>query len=606
MLAPMMRRVAISAALVVALVAPGSAEHLGRWERTLADLAEPVDAAFLDDELWVLERGSGRFVVFSAGGERLRTLGEPGALLRPEGFAVGSERLYVADTGHHRIAVFTRDGALERTFGRVGSDAGELHGPHAVAVTDEHVLVADTENHRVQVFTLAGQVVRSFGARGFEPGRFDRPVGIACNRRGEIYVADERNHRIQRFDRDGRHLTRFGARGTAPGLFLAPSDLTWAGGRLIATDRYGGRVQVLDLGGRVLYLWGHPPVRAGEHEGALHEPRGVAVDEELTRAAVCEPLEGRVQLFTRELGDEEHADLHGSHDPLPALGPGGALSGSRLALVDRNDATVAVFDVESIGLVRLGTIGGHGHGLGLFGTPFDVALDGHDDSILVSDPSRRRVSRFRLDPSFPPGDPRASRVIRARAFEREADAEPGPCDELDGLPFEPGALALAAGRRVWVGDTRTRGLVRLGPRFAVEAAVVPALPARGGFTDLAWHPREERLYATVSGGHLVTLDAQGAFERVVEPERAWEPRSVAVAPDGDVVVADAASQSIVVLRQGAVVATLGGRGWEPGRFAGLEAVLPCGDRFYALDRRQRRGQVLARSGRFLMAFGHGH
>ena len=55
-----------------------------------------------------------------------------------------------------------------------------------------------------------------------------------------------------------------------------------------------------------------------------------------------------------------------------------------------------------------------------------------------------------------------------------------------------------------------------------------------------------------------------------------------------------------------VVATLGARGWDPGLFAGIETVLPCADRLYVLDRRQRRGQVLSRTGRFLMAFGHGH
>jgi len=604
MLVGMFARLALPWIGVACFVAPGRAEHLGEWERTLTGLAEPVDAAFVGDELWILERRGARIVVLDEDGSRKRAFGGAsegdGGLHRPSSFAVGSSHVYVADTGHDRIRTFTLDGRPDRSFGSPGSGPGELRTPHGVALAGERVLVADTDNHRVQVFSLAGAFLASFGERGSDPGSFDSPVAIAANRRGEIYVAGRRNHRIQRFRDDGRFLTTWGTRGLLPGLFVGPAALEWAGGRLFAADALGARVQVFDLHGNALYLFGDAPSRAGEHEGALHEPAGIAVDEALSRAAVCEPLEGRVQLFTAERGGDDHEPHAVGHDPLPAYGPGGSLAGTTLALVDRNEAAVAVFDVSKVGLVRLGQIGGYGRGLGRFVDPFDVAVD-EDGTILVSDPGQRRVTRFRLNDDFPPTDPRVATTVRSRSF------EDGRLALLDGLPFEPGALALDGERRIWIADRRTRGLVRLSPRLGVEEALVTELERRARFVDLAWHPSERRLYAALADRPgLVTLGSGGAIESELAPERSFRPRSVAVAESGDVVVADAQRQRIVVFREGEVAAELGERGWDAGAFAGLDAVFPCVDRLYVLDRRQRRGQILTSEGRFLMAFGHGH
>ena len=76
------------------------AEHLGEWERTLDGLLEPVDAAYVGEELWVLERVTGRLVVFDAAGNALRSITgrtePPMPLDRPNAFAIAGERVYRA------------------------------------------------------------------------------------------------------------------------------------------------------------------------------------------------------------------------------------------------------------------------------------------------------------------------------------------------------------------------------------------------------------------------------------------------------------------------------------------------------------------------------
>ena len=600
------RWIALAGVVFSCSTASVRAEHLGEWQQT-TQLAEPVDAAFVGAELWVLERASARIVVLDARGDEVRAFGGSeeavGGLSRPNAFAVGAELVYIADTDNHRIQTFTHAGHPVGSWGRAGTLAGEFRRPHDVALSADRVLVADTDNHRIQVFTLAGLWRETIGHYGHAQGEFDRPVSVAANRRGEVYVADARNQRLQRFGAEGRFLASWGARGTAAGLFLEPAALAWAGGRLFATDRLGGRAQVFDLHGKLLYTWGHEPASAREHKGALHEPEGIAVDERAGRAVVCEPLENRIQWFSTEGQGAEHEPHEAGHDPLPAFGPGGALGGSRLALIDRLEASVVVFDIESVGLVRLGTLGGFGTSLGRFSDPRDVAVDGADGSILVSDSGQRRITRFRLDPQFGPDDPRVATTVRSRSFEPVAKLS---VDDRS-LAFEPGPITLGPEGCVWVGDSRQSTLARLSPQLATLELVAPTVEASSGFVDLAWHARDECLYALLdSPRSLLVLDADGAERDVFELARPWRPRSVAVASNGEVIVTDAARQCVLALRSGRVVRECGQPGWGPGEFAGIDAAFPYQDRLYVLDRRQRRGQVLTTEGRFLVAFGHGH
>src|SRR5690606_21576541 len=87
------------------------------WE-TLSDVAQvAVDAR---DNLYVLDRGNHRVLVFDAQGKFVRQLGKqgsgPGEFGSPNGIAVEPDgRVIVADIAHRNYTIFSPDGEFERT-----------------------------------------------------------------------------------------------------------------------------------------------------------------------------------------------------------------------------------------------------------------------------------------------------------------------------------------------------------------------------------------------------------------------------------------------------------------------------------------------------------
>ena len=136
---------------------------------------------------------------------------EPGELDRPSGMAFDAdENIYVSDTMNHRIQKFSKDGKYQSGFGSFGEADGKLNMPWGVAVDDEGmVLVSDWRNDRIQRFTPDGKHLMSFGSSGSGDGQLNRPAGIEVDFHGDIYVADRGNNRIQLFDPNGRYVRQF-------------------------------------------------------------------------------------------------------------------------------------------------------------------------------------------------------------------------------------------------------------------------------------------------------------------------------------------------------------------------------------------------------------
>lgn len=109
--------------------------------------------------------------------------GEP--FNRPTGISLAPNGdIYVSDGyGNARVHQFSPDGEHIRSWGEPGNAPGQFYLPHDVCVTaDERVLVADRENDRVQVFTLKGDFIEAWT-------HLQRPTGISCDPRGNIYVS---------------------------------------------------------------------------------------------------------------------------------------------------------------------------------------------------------------------------------------------------------------------------------------------------------------------------------------------------------------------------------------------------------------------------------
>jgi sugar lactone lactonase YvrE len=184
----------------------------------------------------------------------------------PFGIAVDNRgNVIIADAGQsNRIRVITAKGKVGLL---AGSDEGYRDGSAAVAQfntpsgialdKDNNIIIADTSNNRIRMLTadLKVTTVAGSGDAGFKDGpaseaQFDGPIGVAVDRRGNIFVADAYNDRIRKISTDGNVTTiagagspGFGDGAGAEALFDTPCG--------VAVDDKGN-VFVADTGNRAI------------------------------------------------------------------------------------------------------------------------------------------------------------------------------------------------------------------------------------------------------------------------------------------------------------------------------------------------------------------
>jgi DNA-binding beta-propeller fold protein YncE len=101
------------------------------------------------------------------------------------------------------------------------------------------------------VFESDGAYVRAWGGGGTSPGELLQPLGIALDRRGDVYVVDQLNWRIQKFAPGSTTpVLVWGEPGTGAGKFDRPTAIALdAGGSAFVADAAGHRI--LKFGGVV-------------------------------------------------------------------------------------------------------------------------------------------------------------------------------------------------------------------------------------------------------------------------------------------------------------------------------------------------------------------
>ena len=201
---------------------------------------------------------------------------EGGQFNAPRGIAVaGDGTTYVVDAGNNRVQVFDPAGDFVQGSGRQGSEPGQLAsfpgsgqgGPGGIAVAGDRVYVADTWNHRVQVFGLDGEYVTSWGsffdaqndpaATTSNPGLFYGPRGIAVHN-NLVYVTDTGNERVQVFDLEGEFVRMFGATGSEQGQLLEPVGIAVTDDAVLVADSHNARIARFSLAGEPLEAWDVP------------------------------------------------------------------------------------------------------------------------------------------------------------------------------------------------------------------------------------------------------------------------------------------------------------------------------------------------------------
>ncbi|MBI5275351.1 MAG: 6-bladed beta-propeller [Burkholderiales bacterium] len=176
-----------------------------------------------------------------------------GLLVRPTGLARDAKtgRVFVADTHAHDIKVFDDDGKHLATWGRRGSEPGELNFPTHLAMSNGTLLVCDSLNARVQGFDAQGRATLQLGERGMYVGNLVRPKGVAADDEGNVYVIESMYDMLLVFDREGRFLLSLGGTGAEAGRFYLPAGVwTDTRNRVFVADMFNGRVAVFQfLGG---------------------------------------------------------------------------------------------------------------------------------------------------------------------------------------------------------------------------------------------------------------------------------------------------------------------------------------------------------------------
>ncbi|CAF3243629.1 unnamed protein product, partial [Rotaria socialis] len=115
--------------------------------------------------------------------------------------------VYVSDNHNHRVMKWVegaKEGIVVAGGQRAGSALIQLYYPQGIFVDTLGTLyVADSLNHRVTRWTQGdkkqGTVIVGGHGEGKGVNQFNYPIGLSCDRHGNLYVADQDNHRVQRF-----------------------------------------------------------------------------------------------------------------------------------------------------------------------------------------------------------------------------------------------------------------------------------------------------------------------------------------------------------------------------------------------------------------------
>lgn len=589
---------------------PPEPSHLGVWEHTIHGLDRPESVSIdWKGRLWVAEAGAGRVRAFDRSGEELARI-ETG-LVEPVALADWPKGVMAVDRGARAALLVTAEGGVENAV-QVGDwpvPAGGAFGLGRFWLVFEHrgELERYEEGHAPEEgwFCAVGE------EDPFALPPTARPADLEVLEDGGLLVLDRGRHRLVRFDDDHELLTESGGFGFFEGLLAHPGGLDVAGGRVFVADTENHRAQVFDLerlrpreGAQLpvppLYTFGVHALRPREGKGSLHYPADVAVADDRSWGAVCEPWDDRVQVFGRGPGAKPAKDplRVGTGQASPHYGRRIAVSGTLMTIVQPETQEVRVFDLRRLSEerrndpIQISSFGGLGDRLGLFRRPEGMDLRIEDLSLLVCDAGNRRLVEVRLDVD-PEGevaqDFEMARFVRSRAMDRV----PLAVRRADGEVF---VLQDVIGPdRVLVLDEAT-----LEPRegLALEAGYLDRP------TDLAVTPDGERVLVACAEGVRV-LGRDGADLGGFGAEELDEPFGICLAPDGSVVVTDSGAHAVLRFSpEGELLARWGSRGLGRGellRPAGV-AVSGAGE-LYVVDHANHRGVITELDGEFVHAFG---
>lgn len=309
-------------------------------------------------------------------------------------------RLYLPQPagGGTATSYIQRQPGLSLAEGESGAGNGQFDQPRGLSTgPDGRLYVADLRNHRIQVFSATGEFEYALGVQGSGPREFNEPNDIAVGPDQRVYVADTWNNRVQVLDPAGRVVADYNPQAAS---FYGPRGVCLLrDGRLVVADAGHHNVTVLDRDGNVVFVVGRSDRRAGDGNGELKEPRGVAPLSD-GGFVVCDAENARLQLFTsrgrwrKTIPVPYRGYQGGPNDTFVAAAPDDTLYVS-----DGFGRRVLVFSAEGELLGQI-TAGPHGP----FRQPTGVALDPTGATLYVADGLAHRVHAVPLAGALQPAD----------------------------------------------------------------------------------------------------------------------------------------------------------------------------------------------------------
>ncbi len=199
-------------------------------------------------EILALDGRSHRLVRLGADGEFKAFVdlsAAAGAEVVTKSFELDSDdNLYVLDVGGNRILVFDGGGGLRREIA-FGEEVGFISD---LAVSGSGVVFAvDSVRKAVLVARPADTVLtplyRDLGADA------EFPTTIVADGQGRLFIADQYGGGILILEQSGEFLGRQSTMGWREGFLLYPTGLYAADGRLFVADRGNNRVQIFTIAG---------------------------------------------------------------------------------------------------------------------------------------------------------------------------------------------------------------------------------------------------------------------------------------------------------------------------------------------------------------------
>lgn len=223
----------------------------------------------------------------------------------PTGISIDptDDSMWVADTHYQRIMQYDSEGNLLFTFGKDGTDPGEMIFPTDVCPDPDGTSIWVCEyglRCRIMQFTRKGEFIKEWGSGEYEYTDLQRPMAIDIDSKGRLFIADAGNHRVLIYNRAGEKLGVIGTPGRAEGELKYPYDLAFDEQEQLYVLEFGNdRVSRFSTEGepgsesfgKFTGSWGSTGYSANE----VYTPWGMSISKKGTMA-IADTYNGRVLL----------------------------------------------------------------------------------------------------------------------------------------------------------------------------------------------------------------------------------------------------------------------------------------------------------------------